>query len=430
MAAILVAACLVPHVAARAPASTKSPDVDIAAARALLDSWHGEDEVLEEARSRIDRALAIDPDNVFALRQRVRYQFKLGYLSARPTIYNGRVYSAPQFAPGTLDQAEATILRMMELKPGFADAYQQLGQLYFNRGDMARARVFYKRAEALGSTDAWLQLDFAQLDDVEGNSAAAEARWRRVLSDDSADARTKQAATGYLLAAYKAAGDDGHAVDLYRDMIARDPSNAWLRGEFADYLSEGLGRHDEAIGQARASLGLMDYGVGHRILSMALLRKWAALRASGKTGADTDALFVEAREVYPDLEAAMAYGASVPGGETLARALISQGVSVDAKGESGSSALLIATNRQRAEVVRTLLDLHADPNVADSQGWTPLLSAADNNNRKIVQMLLDAGADTEASFMGFNAAQRAEGKGYDALAAYITAAARNRAARK
>ena len=87
--------------------------------------------------------------------------------------------------------------------------------------------------------------------------------------------------------------------------------------------------------------------------------------------------------------------------------------------EDGSTALLIATNRNRVDVVRVLLDLNANPNVQDRSGWTPLLSAADEGNAEIVNMLLAKGADLKATLQGVDAAAFAERKGNRDLAAML-----------
>lgn len=281
-------------------------------------------------------------------------------------------------------------------------------------------------AEALGTDDPWLNLNWAMIHNARGEYSAAERRWKRVLQSDTDNLQARLTAMDFLLKSYKRAGQHDKVVALYEEQIALDPNDAWLRGNFASYLTDILGRNDEAIEQARAALHIMNYGVGRRTLAMALYRKWADEVAEGNA-ADAEKYFNEGWALYPRPYLVMAYGASMPAGERLAKALIGQrGVSIDAPAEDGSTALLIATNRDRTRTVQMLLDLNADPNVHDRSGWTPLLSAADHGNAEIVNMLLAKGADVRATIAGWTAAALAERHGYTELATVLRKRATHR----
>lgn len=399
---------------------TEEPGIDeVEAARELLESWSGQWDVLEQSRQLLTRALAKDPGNFLALKEMARYQMKAGYINDTPRTQNGNIFTTGNFEPGTLESAERSIRAAIGINPRFAEGYVLLGYIQFQQLKFDESANSLAQADVIGTDDPWLQLNWAELHAARGEHAAAEERWRRVLQNGTSDVSAMSAANGYLRSSYVRAGKHEEAVALYREQIKLEPGNAWLQGNFADYLSETLGRHDEAIVEARSALRTMNYGIGHRILGMALYRKWADLVAQGNDAA-AEEYFREALENYPDLEELMAYGASVPGGERLAKALIAKkGVSIDATNEGGSTALLIATNTNRAEVVRMLLDLRADPNKAADSGWTPLLSAADEGNDEIVRMLLARGADIRARVQGWDAPALAEHKGHLDLAALL-----------
>ena len=55
--------------------------------------------------------------------------------------------------------------------------------------------------------------------------------------------------------------------------------------------------------------------------------------------------------------------------------------------------LIIATENGREDIVETLLDNHADPNIADSLNKTPLHIATEGENLSIVKKLITSGAD-------------------------------------
>ncbi|NIQ14386.1 MAG: hypothetical protein GTO02_08280, partial [Candidatus Dadabacteria bacterium] len=111
-------------------------------------------------------------------------------------------------------------------------------------------------------------------------------------------------------------------------------------------------RNDEAVEQARKALEIMNYGIGQKILANALYAKWADMVLEGN-GNSAEQYFQEALQYYPYLDLVMAYSGSMPAGKNLAKALSTvKGVSINAKAEDGSTALLIATNRNRFETVK------------------------------------------------------------------------------
>ncbi|KAF5975633.1 ankyrin repeat-containing protein [Fusarium bulbicola] len=60
---------------------------------------------------------------------------------------------------------------------------------------------------------------------------------------------------------------------------------------------------------------------------------------------------------------------------------------------SGSTALHIAIESAHVDVIKTLLDTGADPNLKDGDGLVPFAKAMRSNNLEIVRMLLDSGRD-------------------------------------
>lgn len=397
----------------------KNLNVEVKTARNLLDSWSGQPEILDRAREILVRVLDANPQDFVALRQMARYQLMAGYINDQYVEYKTNVYLVGNYEPGTLQEAEATIRNAIRINPRFAEGYVMLANIQFQQGRLDDADKSLTKADTLGTDDPWLQLNWAKLDVARGEHSAAAKRCQQVLESGTDDIRAKSSAYDFLIDSYTRAGAHDKVIALYGDRIRFEPGNAWVRGNFADYLSETLGRNDEAIMQAREALRIMDYGVGHHILAMALYRKWADMVAQGNQ-AGAERYFQEARENFPQLNEVMVYGASVPGGEHLTKALITKkGISVDARAGDGSTALLIATNRNRAKVVRFLLDLNASPNIAADSGWTPLLGAADEGNTEIVDMLLAKGADVQATLNGVSAATLAERRGNTALAALL-----------
>ena len=81
----------------------------------------------------------------------------------------------------------------------------------------------------------------------------------------------------------------------------------------------------------------------------------------------------------------------------LMRALVDEGVDVNAARADGATALLWAAHWDDAETVDLLLRAGADVNAADDHGVTPLARACENASAAVVELLLDAGADPNAA---------------------------------
>lgn len=378
----------------------------------LLDSWSGQPEILEEANKKLSEILNKYPKNYYALLQLARYQLKNGYINTTSGRYKSYNFEVGNYDPGTLDTAKTTVLKAISINPSVADGYVLLASIQMDKSQLDDAEKSLNQAEAIGTKDPWLQLTWAELNQARGEYSAAEIRYKRVLNSDTKDNKAKSASLIYLINSSKRVGSSDQAVRLYKKYLELNPSNAWVRGEFAGYLNSTLGRNDEAVFQAQKALKIMDYGVGKRILAMALYGKWADLIKQGND-AMAKKYFDDASKIRPDLNLVMVYGASMPAGEALAKALIKKkGISIDAVGdENRSTALLVATNQNNIKAVKFLLKLGANPNVSDASGWTPLLSAADEGNSEIVELLLANKADINQTLNGMDAATFALNKG-------------------
>jgi len=85
---------------------------------------------------------------------------------------------------------------------------------------------------------------------------------------------------------------------------------------------------------------------------------------------------------------------SLVAGLEIARLLIDHGADIDALGQSGSSALFLATVYKMPTFVQLLISRGANVNLATVDGFTPLSSAVQvRAGKQIVKMLEDADAD-------------------------------------
>jgi hypothetical protein len=88
---------------------------------------------------------------------------------------------------------------------------------------------------------------------------------------------------------------------------------------------------------------------------------------------------------------------------------------VQCEGMGMYSPLVVAVKQSDAHGVLQLLELGADPSLAEADGWTPLMFAALRKNEEVLQLLLQAGADRKAvNHKGLSVLALLEGKeGYD-----------------
>jgi hypothetical protein len=95
---------------------------------------------------------------------------------------------------------------------------------------------------------------------------------------------------------------------------------------------------------------------------------------------------------------------------------VNAGMDVNANGEDGETALMLAAYKGGPVVVQVLLDKGAEINVKEDDGWTALMIAADEGNPVIAQMLLDKGADVNMQDEdGETALMKASARGHLAI---------------
>ncbi len=406
--------CLTFSHAAAAPLLSKKDVSDAKAVQRILDSWNGQPEILDKANNTLTEILVRNPENYLALKEMARFLMDDGYINSRNISNKHYIYTVGNYKPNTLNKAEATVRKAIRTNEKYAEGYVMLGNIQIEQGKLDDAEKSLKQAELLKTNDPWLHLNWAAIYNAKGESSLVQKHCQQALQVTTKNKTTSVYAYDLLNSIYIREGKHKEAVATFKKQLQLEPNSAWIKGNYANYLSETLGHHDDAIAESRAALKIMDYGIGHRILGGALYRKWAEMVANGDIQ-NADKYFQEAFKHYPQLTDVMAYLASSTNGEQLAKALITRKqVSIDSHAEDGSTALLIATNRNDTKTVKFLLGMNANPNLNDKSGWTPLLSAIDEGNPEIVDMLLTKGADPWVALSALDKADVAElNKGKD-----------------
>ncbi|GBP85350.1 Kinase D-interacting substrate of 220 kDa B [Eumeta japonica] len=95
-------------------------------------------------------------------------------------------------------------------------------------------------------------------------------------------------------------------------------------------------------------------------------------------------------------------------------------INVDDRDENNATALMVASERGRAEAVRLLVAAGADPNATDADGWGPVALAARAGHAPVVRELLDAGAKVDPRDCGgWTPLMWASYKGHEEVVAFL-----------
>jgi tetratricopeptide (TPR) repeat protein len=169
-----------------------------------------------------------------------------------------------------------------------------------------------KKAEQIGTEIPWLDLNWADLLEKQGNLKEAANRYNKVIEKGTTNKKAYASALSGATSIYMLTGQYAKADQAYQRELAYEPDSAWSWGNYASfqlYLNEDV---DGAIVNARKALSLMNYGMGRFILGSALYTKWAILKNKDENSTEADRYFKEARRIYPYLERVIEETAKYP----------------------------------------------------------------------------------------------------------------------
>jgi tetratricopeptide (TPR) repeat protein len=199
-------------------------------------------ENLAKARSYFERALALDPDNRYALLSRVKVDLSF----ATKSMADERAVR--------LAAIEATLIKLLSEAPNDAFVHALMGELLTRTNRGAEGIAEYERALALNPNSAYVhaEIGFARL--VNGHAEETESQVREALQISPNDT------SAYIWIAYAGyaklfAGADADAVTWYRRSIELNRGYPISHLYLAAAL-QLLGRLDEARAEAQATLAL------------------------------------------------------------------------------------------------------------------------------------------------------------------------------
>lgn len=125
--------------------------------------------------------------------------------------------------PATLDEAEALYRRAIELDPGLAIAYTNLGNVCFRRGDDEAAEALYRRALGIDQAQPEAQYNLGYVMLERGQARESIGYFRGALESDPrfADAYFN------LAMAYEQVGEPAKARPCWRKYLEIEPTGTW-----------------------------------------------------------------------------------------------------------------------------------------------------------------------------------------------------------
>ncbi|MCR4347640.1 MAG: hypothetical protein NUV55_10645 [Sulfuricaulis sp.] len=269
--------------------SAKNPELFsvLSRARVILDSWRGQQEKLREADTLLKSVLQKDSNFAPAYREYGRLYIMAGYINR------------DKFKKGSLNPAEESILKSIEIEPNYADSYVLLGHLYTNMDRDIDAKSALVKAEQIGTNIPWLHLNWADLLVKQKQYGEALKRYQHVLETSTTNRKAYSSALSGLTTVYWYMNQYDKVSEAHKKIIAYEPDSAWSWGNYSSFLLFGYNDVDGAITNGQKALSIMDYGMGRFTLACALYTKWALLLQDVKKADKAQQYFDEAWALYP-----------------------------------------------------------------------------------------------------------------------------------
>jgi len=113
--------------------------------------------------------------------------------------------------------------RAIDAAPGFADAYCNLGSVYFNQGRRSPARACFERAIEIAPSHLEANLNMATLEEEIGRDGVALGHYKIALVADPLHADTHVS----IALLYEKLGVRGKAIGHWRRYLQLDPAGLW-----------------------------------------------------------------------------------------------------------------------------------------------------------------------------------------------------------
>jgi twitching motility protein PilT len=151
------------------------------------------------------------------------------------------------------------------------------------------------------------------------------------------------------------------------------------------------------------------------------------LTQKGVIGAEEAYIRAQDKNAFQDLLEIAWMEAAGSGQTDRMNSMLKEGLNVDLKDQTGSTALMLASAYGHTEIVQALIEHAADPNVRDNNGLTALMRAAMRDNPDVIRTLALAQADINAKSTSGNTPLMIAGSAgnYESVVALLNAKAKS-----
>ncbi len=380
-------------------------------------------EKLKIIKSQLDSILKNEPKNHKALIELARYYIKTAYKKTNhdyTIVYDQEI----------LKEAKKALDKSLEINSNYADTYIYYGNYYEGILNYDKALEAFQKADKLGTINPWLYTRWATLLLAQKKPDEAASLYEKVIELSADNKTTLASANEFLARHHERLGNLDLANNYYLKVIEILPKNAWIRGSYSQFLRSKLDKIDDALKYAEEALTLAVYGIGRGIYADALYAKWAKILKEEPNSKEAEVYFTRANSLQPNLATVALFVGGNEINRYVADALFDYGlISIDeVHQDTGMSLLSQAIYAgydgfvPNEKFAKYLLEKGANPNVYNTDGWTPLLLAVDDGLFNIVKLLMQHGANPEMTHgeSTYNALYLAKKRKHDEITNYMS----------
>jgi Tfp pilus assembly protein PilF len=235
-----------------------------------------------EALAVAKRALIQNPRYAPALVTMARAEMKTGFLRGW------------EFRRENLERAHELLNRAEKLDPNLPRIAMVRGWVFTFQKNYREARKLADQASRKDPKNPYLLSLYMELDEREQKFDELLAR-ARTFVESTDEVGRRDVVYRQLISVYNSRREWDASERMHRSLLNLKPDSAWVRGNFAGFLS-WRGKHDEAIAMGKAALAKADYGAGRITLADCYARKAKSILDSAGPSEEIEELLEEAEK--------------------------------------------------------------------------------------------------------------------------------------